>query len=261
MLGPVRPYATEYKQGNPAAGDCNSRGRKPATPIIEACDLVKQYAMGENAVQALGGISLSIDPGEFIAITGPSGSGKSTLMGLLGLIDAPTSGIYRFDGIDISRLGHAAVARLRNTKVGFVFQNCNLLPTLNAQENVELPLVYAGVPRKQRRERVRDLLSSVGLDDRAHHRPCELSGGQQQRVAIARALANRPALILADEPTGALDSRSSAGIMKTLQSLSRQKVTVALVTHDSQIARYANRIVALSDGTIVADYQRSEDVA
>jgi putative ABC transport system ATP-binding protein len=258
MLSPVRPHAPEFKQGNPAPGNCNSPGSQPAMPIIEACDLVKKYAMGGNAVQALRGISLSVDPGEFIAITGPSGSGKSTLMSLLGLLDAPTLGIYRLDGIDTSRLGHAAVACLRNTKVGFVFQNFNLLPRLNAQENVELPLVYAGVPRKQRRERVRELLYLVGLDDRGHHRPCQLSGGQQQRVAIARALANRPALILADEPTGALDSRSSTGIMKMLQSLSRQKVTVALVTHDPQIACYADRTVALRDGRIVADDQRAE---
>ncbi len=182
-------------------------------------------------------------------------------MSLLGLLDAPTLGIYRFDGIDVSQLGHVALARLRNAKVGFVFQNFNLLPRLNAQENVELPLVYAGIGRKQRRERARQLLSSVGLDDRRHHHPCQLSGGQQQRVAIARALANRPALILADEPAGALDSQSSAGIMEKLQSLSRQGVTVVLVTHEPQIASYADRIVALRDGRIIADDQRIANVA
>jgi putative ABC transport system ATP-binding protein len=259
----VRLRVTHRNRGDPTERDESwgagqaERGR----PIIETYDLVKGYPIGDSSVPALCGVSLRIDPGEFVAITGPSGSGKSTLMSLLGFLDAPTHGIYRFDGIDISQLGHVALARLRNAKVGFVFQNFNLLPRLNAQENVELPLVYAGVGRKQQRERACELLSLVGLDDRRHHRPCQLSGGQQQRVAIARALANRPALILADEPTGALDSQSSNEIMETLRSLNQQGVTVVLITHEPHIASYADRIIALRDGRIVADDQRIANVA
>jgi ABC-type lipoprotein export system ATPase subunit len=259
----VRPRATRRNQEAPTEGDDSSRASQAerGRPIIETYDLVKEYPIGDSSVPALCGVSLRIDPGEFVAITGPSGSGKSTLMSLLGLLDAPTFGIYRFAGIDISRLGHVALARLRNAKVGFVFQNFNLLPRLNAQENVELPLVYAGVSRKQQRERARELLSLVGLDDRRHHLPCQLSGGQQQRVAIARALANRPALILADEPTGALDSQSSKDIMETLRCLNQQGVTVVLVTHEPHVASYADRTVALRDGRIVAGDQRIANVA
>jgi len=217
--------------------------------------------MGECKVPALRGISLHVDPGEFLAIIGPSGSGKSTLVNLLGLLDMPSFGLYRFNGVDISRLGQAGLARLRNAEIGFVFQNFNLLPRLDAQENVELPLVYAGASRKRQQERARELLSLVGLDDRRHHRPCQLSGGQQQRVAIARALANEPALILADEPTGALDSQSSGKVMETLRSLAEQGVTAILITHEPHVAEYAARTVALKDGRIVADRQRMAKVA
>jgi len=217
--------------------------------------------MGDSVVPALRGVSLRIGPGEFVAVTGPSGSGKSTLMNLLGFLDAPTSGIYRFNGRDVSGLGHGALARLRNAEVGFVFQNFNLLPSLNSEENVALPLVYAGLDRKQRRERARQLLAAVGLDDRRLHLPCQLSGGQQQRVAIARALANRPALVLADEPTGALDSESSKAIMEMLQSLNRNGLTVILITHEPHIAKYAARTVVLRDGRIVADDQRIANAA
>jgi putative ABC transport system ATP-binding protein len=224
-------------------------------PIIETHGLVKEYPSGGGTVPALSGVSLRIDAGEFVAIMGPSGSGKSTLMNLLGCLDAPTSGTYRFEGVDVSRLGHVELARLRNSKIGFIFQNFNLLPRLDAQENVELPLIYAGVRRKQRHERALELLSLLGLEDRRHHKPCQLSGGQQQRVAIARALANGPALILADEPTGALDSQSSTGVLDVLQSLSQQGMTLVLITHEPHIAGYAGRSVALRDGTIVADSQ------
>ena len=245
-----RGYPTE--KGEPSRADQSERRQ----PIIETYDLVKEYSTGDGSVPALCGVSLHINRGEFVAVIGPSGSGKSTLMSLLGLLDAPTFGSYRFSGIDISLLRHVALARLRNAKIGFVFQNFNLLPRLNAQENVELPLVYAGIGRQRQRERALELLSLVGLDDRRHHRPCQLSGGQQQRVAIARALVNRPALILADEPTGALDSQSSREIMEALQSLNQRGVTVVIITHEPHIANYADRIVALRDGKIVADDQR-----
>jgi putative ABC transport system ATP-binding protein len=230
-------------------------------PIIETNNLVKEYQIWDSSVLALRGVSLRVDPGEFAAIIGPSGSGKSTLMHLLGCLDLPTYGTYRFNGIDVSRLRHIALARLRNTKIGFVFQNFNLLPRLNAQENVELPLIYAGVCRKERRERARELLSLLGIGGRWHHKPCQLSGGQQQRVAIARALVNRPALILADEPTGALDSQSSTEIMGILQSLNREGMTIVLITHERHIADYADRTIALWDGEITADHRREAKVA
>jgi putative ABC transport system ATP-binding protein len=259
----VRPRTTHRSWGDLTERGESSRANQSerGQPIIETSNLVKEYAIGDDSVPALCGVSLRVDPGEFIAITGPSGSGKSTLMNLLGLLDAPTFGIYRFNGIDVSRLRHVALARLRNAKIGFVFQNFNLLPRLSAQENVELPLVYAGIGRQQQHQRARELLSLVGLDDRRHHRPCQLSGGQQQRVAIARALANRPALILADEPTGALDSQSGSEILDTLQSLNQRGVTVVLITHEPHIASYADRIVALRDGRKVADDQRMANVA
>jgi putative ABC transport system ATP-binding protein len=230
-------------------------------PIIDAQNLVKEYSIGGAPVPALRGVSLQVDPGEAVAIIGPSGSGKSTLMNLLGCLDRPTSGIYRFNGIEVSRLGHVALARLRNNSIGFIFQNFNLLPRLSSQENVELPLIYAGLSRNKRHERARELLALVGLEDRRHHRPCQLSGGQQQRVAIARALANRPSLILADEPTGALDSQSSIGIMEMLQSLNHEGITIILITHNSHVASYADRIVTLWDGHISTEDQRTMKVA
>jgi putative ABC transport system ATP-binding protein len=258
----VRPRETHPDRGYPTEKSTSSQANQSQQqPIIETFDLVKEYSIGEGSVPALCGVSLQINPGEFVAITGPSGSGKSTLMSLLGLLDAPTLGIYRFNGIDISLLRHVALARLRNAKIGFVFQNFNLLPRLSAQENVELPLIYAGIGRRQQRERARELLSLVGLDNRRDHHPCQLSGGQQQRVAIARALANSPALILADEPTGALDSQSGSELMEALQSLNQRGVTVVVITHEKHIARYADRIVALRDGRIVADGQRMANVA
>jgi putative ABC transport system ATP-binding protein len=259
MLKLVRSHAMPCHgwNGTPTSGSYPPDNRSPelVQPIIETHDLFKEYPIGGASVLALRGVSLRIDPGEFVAIMGPSGSGKSTLMNLFGCLDVPTFGVYRFEGVDVSRLGQLELARLRNSKIGFIFQNFNLLPRLSALENVELPLVYAGVRRKQRRERARELLSLLGLDDRKHHKPCQLSGGQQQRVAIARALANRPALILADEPTGALDSESSSGILDVLQNFSQQGMTLVLITHEPHIAGYAGRSVALRDGTIVLDGQ------
>ncbi len=230
-------------------------------PIIEAQNLVKEYPIADRSVLALRGVSFCVNPAEFVAIVGPSGSGKSTLMHILGCLDPPTSGMYRFNGLDVSRMRRSGLAKLRNAKIGFVFQNFNLLPKLTARENVELPLIYGGVRRKQRVERARRLLSALGLESRSDHRPCQLSGGQQQRVAIARALANDPTLILADEPTGALDSQSSTEIMELLRSLNRQGVTLLVITHEPHIAGYADRTVAIRDGTIVKDSQSRLKVA
>src|SRR5262245_10672573 len=264
MLDLVTRYAARHRRRDKPGSGRHSSDRhqaEPVQPIIETRNLVKEYTIGGSPLSALRGVSLRVDPGEFVAIIGPSGSGKSTLMHLLGCLDLPTSGTYRFNGIDVSRLGHVALARLRNAKIGFVFQNFNLLPGLNAQENVELPLLYAGVRRKERHERARKLLSLVRLDDRCHHCPAQLSGGQQQRVAIARALANQPNLMLADEPTGALDSHSSTEIMRVLQSLNQQGMTLVLITHETHIAAYADRTITLWDGQIRADSENEAKVA
>ena len=221
--------------------------------LIEARELVKIYAMGEAEVRALAGVSADIAAGEFIAVMGPSGSGKSTFMNLLGCLDRPTSGEYLLAGERVSQLGPDRLARVRNRQIGFVFQHFNLLARTPAVENVELPLVYAGVPGKQRRDRAMAMLARVGLAERAHHQPAQLSGGQQQRVAIARALVTEPLLILADEPTGALDSRTSLEIMALFQELNRQGMTVVLVTHENDVARFARRILRFRDGRIVRD--------
>jgi putative ABC transport system ATP-binding protein len=225
--------------------------------VIEAKELTKMYGRGENRVEALAGMSMSVEPGEWIAIVGPSGSGKSTLMNLIGLLDRPTSGSYTLDGRDVSRLRDGELARARRDLIGFVFQSYNLLPRESALKNVELPMVYAGVGRRERRERALWVLERVGLAGRAHHRPTELSGGQNQRVAIARALINRPALLLADEPTGNLDTASGAEILDLFEELNASGVTVVVVTHDADVAARAERTVELRDGQIVAD-ERSE---
>ena len=221
--------------------------------LIEARALVKTYRMGGQAVQALDGVSLDIAEGEFVAIMGASGSGKSTLMNLLGCLDRPTSGTLRLAGQDVQRMDGDALAALRNRRIGFVFQQFNLLPRTSALDNVALPMIYAGVKPAQRRERALAALQRVGLAERAAHTPAELSGGQQQRVAIARALVNQPKLILADEPTGALDTHTSEDIMRLLSELNAQGMTIVMVTHEADIAMWARRRIVFRDGRIVED--------
>jgi putative ABC transport system ATP-binding protein len=222
--------------------------------MIQIADLTKVYPMGDTEVRALDGASFMINKGEMLAIMGPSGSGKSTLMSIIGCLDVPTSGSYMLDGVSVENLTDTELADVRGRKIGFVFQQFNLLARTSALENVMLPLTYAGVSGKARHERARRALERVGLGERTHHAPNELSGGQQQRVAIARALVNDPAILLADEPTGALDSRTGVELMDLFQSLHKDHgQTVILVTHDSYVARHTDRIIKLSDGRIVSD--------
>jgi ABC-type lipoprotein export system ATPase subunit len=223
------------------------------TSLIATSRLSRRYPIGDIGVQALIDISLCVKQGEAVAIMGPSGSGKSTLLNVLGCLDSPSSGSYMFDGTDVSRLSMSQMATLRRQQFGFVFQNLNLLPRSTAFENIELPLIYAGWNRAARRKRVTQLLELVGLDDRAHHLPSQLSGGQQQRVAIARALANKPKIIMADEPTGALDTAVSQTIMSMLQEINATGATLLLVTHDLAVASAMRRIVRLEDGRVISD--------
>ena len=219
-------------------------------------EIVKTYQMGDTIVRALAGVDLTVEEGEFTAIMGPSGSGKSTLMNILGCLDRPTSGSYKLDGAEVATLSDDELALTRNKKIGFVFQNFNLLSRMSALNNVALPMVYAGIPKKERLERARKGLTMVGLGERMHHKPNELSGGQRQRVAIARALVNEPTIILADEPTGNLDSRSGDEIMEIFCELNRQGRTVLIVTHEPEIAAYTRRTVTFRDGLIVSDERR-----
>ncbi|MDH3288376.1 MAG: ABC transporter ATP-binding protein [Betaproteobacteria bacterium] len=224
-------------------------------PLIITRRLTKNYHLEGYPVHALRGVSVEIGAGEFVAVMGPSGSGKSTFMNLLGCLDSRSSGEYLLAGELVSDLSGDALATIRNRRIGFVFQNFNLLPRTSALENVELPLLYCGVPAAERHQRSRAKLEEVGLGDRMHHHPSQLSGGQQQRVAIARALVNNPVLILADEPTGALDTHTSCEVMALLQQLNRDGMTVVLVTHEREIAAFADRIISFRDGRVVEDHR------
>jgi putative ABC transport system ATP-binding protein len=232
-----------------------------AAPLVQLEQVTKTYRMGEVDVRALRGVTLGIDDGEFVAIMGASGSGKSTLMNVIGCLDRPTSGSYLLAGEEISRLDRDALAAVRNRTLGFVFQSFNLLSRTSALENVELPLVYSGLSAKERHARAREALARVGLEGRLDHKPNQLSGGQQQRVAIARAIVTHPRLLLADEPTGNLDSRTSVEVMALLQELGRDGITVVLVTHEADVAEYASRLVVLRDGLVKSDERRSARTA
>lgn len=221
--------------------------------IVDIHQLVRQYVLGGQVIHALGGVDLKIAAGEFVAIMGPSGSGKSTMMNMIGCLDKPTSGSYVLDGFDVARLTDDQLAEMRNRKIGFVFQNFNLLAKTTALENVELPMLYAGLSARERRQRAVEVLERIGLGDRLQNRPNELSGGQQQRVSIARALANRPVLLLADEPTGALDSQTTQEIMTLFEELNGQGNTIVLVTHEEEVAAHAQRIIRFRDGRVESD--------
>jgi putative ABC transport system ATP-binding protein len=232
-------------------------GPRRSSAIIATEAVAKDYVLGPHVVHALRGVSVSVEPGEFVAVMGPSGSGKSTFMNLLGCLDTPTTGRYFLDGRDVAGLSRDELARTRNAKIGFVFQQFNLLARTSALENVELPLLYSGLPVRDRRLRARECLAAVGLADREHHHPSQLSGGQQQRVAIARSLVNRPAVILADEPTGNLDTRTSVEILALLQRLNRDGLTIVLVTHEPDIAAYASRVLVFRDGRLLSDERQA----
>ena len=244
---PESAPVTVERTANPLSG---------ANTVIRLEDVHKTYDLGEIKVYALRGVTLQISTGEFVAVMGASGSGKSTLMNILGCLDKPTRGHYFLDGIDVSGMTKTELAKIRNRKLGFVFQQFNLLSRTSALENVELPTIYAGIPQEEREKRANESLNRVGLADRAHHHPSQLSGGQQQRVAIARALVNRPAILLADEPTGNLDSRTSVEIMDIMQRLNaEQGLTVIIVTHEPDIAQYAKRVIEFRDGKVRRDVQ------
>lgn len=240
-----------------ADAHADSVQRQGPWPVIALMDVVKRYPMGSNDVVAVRGVSMLVEPGEFVAIMGASGSGKSTLMNIIGCLDVPTSGHYRLDGVNIRDLDDRELSRIRNRKIGFVFQSFNLLARMSALQNVELPLAYAGVKSKKRRVFAEAALESVGLGERMNHYPSEMSGGQQQRVAVARAIVTNPALVLADEPTGNLDTTSSIDVMSVFTNLHAQGRTVVMITHEEDIAAYATRVIRLRDGQIVDDRRQS----
>lgn len=237
----------------PARTTPTQRGTAAPRPVIELTKVSKVYGKDEAEVRALDGVSISIAAGDFVAIVGASGSGKSTMMNIIGCLDAPSTGSYRLDGIDTGSLDEYQSAQIRNRKIGFVFQNFNLIPRTKAVDNVAMPLAYARVPRKERRLRARDILASVGLESRSDHKPSQLSGGQQQRVAIARALVTNPVLLLADEPTGALDTHSSHEILDLFDELHASGRTIVMITHEMDVAARAGRIVRMQDGQIISD--------
>ena len=230
-------------------------------PVIDVRDAVKRYGSGDSAIYALDGVNLTITPGEYVAIMGPSGSGKSTLMNIIGALDAMTSGTYFLDGIEISSMDENSLSIVRGRKIGFIFQSFNLIPRTSALANVELPMAYQGIKSTERRKRAMVALDVVGLSDRVHHEPTELSGGQQQRVAVARALATRPALLLADEPTGALDSKSTTDLLNLFDQINAAGRTVVVITHENDVAARAKRIVRMRDGKIISDEVNKERVA
>ena len=226
-------------------------------PTLQLKDIVRTYTMGDQQVRALAGVSLDIAKNEYVAIMGPSGSGKSTLMNIIGCLDKPNAGSYKLEGVSVDRMSEDELADIRNRKIGFVFQTFNLVPRVNVFKNVELPLIYAGLPKAERRRIADEVIASVGLTSRAHHKPNELSGGQRQRVAIARALVCKPSIILADEPTGNLDSATGVEIMALLSELHRQGNTIILVTHEDDIAAHAHRVIRLRDGVIESDVRKA----
>jgi putative ABC transport system ATP-binding protein len=230
-------------------------------PLIQVTDLRKEYQMGDTVVRALRGVTLDVGRGELVAVMGPSGSGKSTFMNVVGCLDQPTSGSYRLNGVEVASMNPNALADVRGRELGFVFQSFHLLPKMDALSNVMLPMLYGGVPANVRRARALAALRAVGLGERYHHLPKEMSGGQQQRTAIARALANNPSVILADEPTGALDSRTSVEIMAILQRLNRRGATIVIVTHEPDIARHCSRVVVFKDGAVLNDQRVAEPVS
>ncbi|HEY2673624.1 MAG TPA: ABC transporter ATP-binding protein [Rugosimonospora sp.] len=265
---------TPDSNGHPMAADRSAAARSAADrsaaslsaaddqpvldhPVLDVRNLVKTYGAGETAVHALRGVSMTVQRGDYVAIMGSSGSGKSTLMNILGCLDIPTSGRYLLDGVDVSRLSDRQLALVRNRRIGFVFQSFNLIPRTTALSNVELPLAYAGLKAAERRRRARAALALVGLAERAHHEPNQLSGGQQQRVAVARALVTAPALVLADEPTGNLDTQSTADVLGVLDRLNRSGRTIVLITHEPDVAEHARRLIRLVDGRIVQDARQA----
>jgi putative ABC transport system ATP-binding protein len=240
-----------------AVGETPAQSPRRARPTIQVRRLVKTYELGPTAVHALRGLSFDVERGEFVAVMGASGSGKTTLMNIVGCLDMPTRGVYRLDGIDVRTLDDYELAQVRNRKIGFVFQSYNLIPRTSALQNVELPLVYARVKARERRRRASQALRAVGLAKRVHHLPSELSGGQQQRVAVARAIVTDPALLLADEPTGNLDSSVSAEILRIFSALNAQGRTIVVITHEAEVAAAARRVITLRDGRIIDDRHRS----